>query len=237
MDWKMTRAVVTGASRGLGAALLTELSARGAQVVGVARGRAALDEVVGRLRAEGRAVHGIAADVAEKDSTHRIAGEAQALLGEVNLLVHDASELGPVPLELLLDTDCEVLERVLQANLVGPFRLSKALVAPMVVRRSGAVVHLSSDAAVEAYPRWGAYGVSKAAQDHLARILAAELEGTGVRVLSVDPGEMDTQMHRDAIPEADPATLLKPAVVAQRIARLLEAPPEGRVRVQAAEWS
>ncbi|MFT3839685.1 MAG: SDR family oxidoreductase [Myxococcaceae bacterium] len=237
MNWKDTKAVVTGASRGLGAALVAELSARGASVVAVARGREALDGLVRQLKAEGRNVFGVVADVADKDSTHRIAGEAQALIGEVNLVIHNASELGPVPLRPLLDTDCEDLERVLQANLVGPFRLTKALAAPMALKKRGTVVHLSSDAAVEAYPAWGAYGVSKAAQDHLARILAAELEGTGVRVFSVDPGEMDTKMHADAIPEADPKTLLKPLVVAQRIARLIEQAPAGPVRVKAEEWS
>ncbi len=237
MNWKETKAVVTGASRGLGAALMAELSRRGASVVGVARGREALDARVKQLRDEGRRVFGVAADVADKDSTHRIAQEAQALLGGVDLLIHNASELGPVPLQPVLDTECEELERVLQANLVGPFRLTKALAAPMVLEKRGMVVHLSSDAAVEAYPTWGAYGVSKAAQDHLARILAAELEGTGVRVFSVDPGEMDTRMHADAIPGADVKTLLEPLTVAQRIARLIEEAPAGRVRVKAEEWS
>ena len=101
-----------------------------------------------------------------------------------------------MPLRLLLDTECEDLERALAVNLVGPFRLTKALAGPMVLRGRGLVVHVSSDAAVEAYPRWGAYGVSKAALDHLGRIWAAELAGTGVRVLTVDPGEMDTAHAR-----------------------------------------
>ena len=107
----------------------------------------------------------------------------------------------------------------------------------MVLRGRGTVLHLSSDAAVEPYPRWGSYAVSKAAQDHLSRILAAELEGTGVQVLSVDPGEMDTQMHKDAIPEADPKSLLAPAQVARRILRLLEDPKvKSGARVSASQW-
>jgi NAD(P)-dependent dehydrogenase (short-subunit alcohol dehydrogenase family) len=92
----------------------------------------------------------------------------------------------------------------------------------MVLRRRGVVVFVSSDASVNGYPRWGAYGVSKAALDHLARTWGAELEGTGVRVLSVDPGEMNTQMHADALPDADPATLADPRDVAARIATLVE---------------
>jgi NAD(P)-dependent dehydrogenase (short-subunit alcohol dehydrogenase family) len=108
----------------------------------------------------------------------------------------------------------------------------------MALRGKGTVLHVSSDAAVEPYPKWGAYSVSKAGQDHLSRILAAELEGTGVRVLSVDPGEMDTQMHKDAIPEADPASLLRPAEVARRIIALLEDPaPKSGARVSASQWS
>jgi len=87
----------------------------------------------------------------------------------------------------------------------------------MALRRRGLVVHVSSDAAVSAYPRWGAYGVSKAALDHLSRSWAAELEEHGVRVLSVDPGEMDTRMHADAIPDANRAELADPARVAARI--------------------
>lgn len=215
--------VVTGASRGLGAALLEELAKQGARVVGVARNRAALDEVVGRIRASGGIAHGIAADVSDKDATYRIAGEAQALVGPIDVLIHNASTLGPTPLRLLLDTECEDLEQVLTTNLVGPFRLTRALAGPMVLRGKGTVVHISSDAAVSAYPRWGAYGVSKAGQDHLSRILAAELEGTGVQVLSVDPGEMDTAMHAAAMPDADPKTLLAPATVARRIVGLLGA--------------
>lgn len=229
--------VVTGASRGLGAALVEALAARGARVVGVARHAEPLGALIRRVREAGGTAHGLVADVADKDATYKIAGEAQALLGPIDVLIHNASALGPTPLKLLLDTDCEALQRVLETNLVGPFRLTKALAGPMVLRGKGTVIHLSSDAAVEPYPRWGAYGVSKAGQDHLSRILAAELEGTGVQVLSVDPGEMDTQMHAAAIPEADPKTLLSPAAVALRILRLLEDPTvKSGARVSASQW-
>src|SRR6185436_11394011 len=109
-------------------------------------------------------------------------------------------------------------------NLIGPFRLTKALAGAMALRGSGTIVHVSSDAAIEPYPRWGAYGISKAAQDHLARILAAELDGTGVRVLAVDPGEMDTAMHAAAMPDVDPATLARPDAIAARIVAMIRAP-------------
>jgi NAD(P)-dependent dehydrogenase (short-subunit alcohol dehydrogenase family) len=133
--------------------------------------------------------------------------------------VHNASTLGPTPLRLLLDTECEDLEQVLQTNLVGPFRLTKIVAGAMALRGSGLVVHISSDAAVAAYPRWGAYGVSKAALDHMNRLWAVELAGTGVRFVSVDPGEMDTEMHAAAMPEADREGLVRPAEVARWIVR------------------
>ena len=123
---------------------------------------------------------------------------------------------------MLLDTDCEDLEEVLAVNLVGPFRLTRAIAGGMALRGHGVVLHVSSDAAVSAYARWGAYGVSKAALDHLNRTWGAELDGTGARFLSVDPGEMNTKMHADAIPDCDPQTLADPAQVAARIVGLLE---------------
>jgi len=142
-------------------------------------------------------------------------------VGPVDLTVHNASTLGRTPLRLLLDTDCEDLERVLAVNLVGPFRLTKVVAGSMALRGEGLVVHVTSDAGVNAYPRWGAYGVSKAALDHLGRIWAAELEATGVRFLTVDPGEMDTRMHAEAMPEADPRGLADPAAVAERMVAMI----------------
>ena len=218
-NWK---AVVTGASRGLGAALSEALAARGVEVALVARTEAAVKEVVDRIRRNGGKAHAIVADVGDKDATYRIAGEAMAAMGRVDLLVHNASALGPTPLKLLLDTDCEDLEAVLQTNVVGAFRLTKALVGPMVLRGSGVVVQLSSDAAVEPYQRWGSYGASKAAGDQLTRILAAEVKDSGVKVFTFDPGEMDTQMHGDAMPDADPSTLALPSEVAARLIKRIE---------------
>jgi len=214
--------LVTGASRGLGRALAEVLAARGARVAMVARDPGPLGDAVATIRGKGGIAHAIAGDIAARDAVHRMAGQAQGLVGELAIAIHNASSLGPVPLRLLLDTECEDLAAVLETNLVGPFRLTKILAGAMALRGSGTVVHVSSDAAVEPYPRWGAYGISKAAQDHLSRILAAELAGTGVRVLAVDPGEMDTKMHADAVPEADRASLQHPADVAARIVAMIE---------------
>ncbi len=216
--------MVTGASRGLGRALAELLAARGARVALVAREAGPLHDVVAMIRGTGGIAHAIAGDISDKQAIHRIAGQAAGLVGDLSIAIHNASTLGPTPLRLLLDTECEDLEAVLQTNLVGPFRLTKILAGAMALRGAGTIVHVSSDAAVEPYPRWGAYGVSKAAQDHLSRILAAELDGTGVRVLAVDPGEMDTVMHAAAIPEADRTTLSRPADVAARIVAMIEHP-------------
>ncbi|WP_437730221.1 SDR family NAD(P)-dependent oxidoreductase [Sorangium sp. So ce1335] len=214
-------ALVTGASRGLGAALARELARRGAKVVLVARERAPLEAVADEITREGGVAHALAADVGDKGQTYAIAGAAAALVGPIDLLVHNASTLGKTPLPILLDTECEDLGRVLEVNVVGPFRLTKVIAGAMALRRRGVVVHISSDAAVNAYPRWGAYGVSKAALDHLSRTWAAELEGTGVSFYAVDPGEMDTRMHAEAIPDVDPSTLANPADVARRIVGLV----------------
>ena len=228
-------AIVTGASRGLGQALAEALVAAGTGVLLVARDPTELEAAVSRIRRRFPQVpvHGFAGDVADKHQTHAIAAAAEALVGPADLLIHNASTLGPLPLRPLWDLDCEDLAAVLETNLVGPFRLTKVLAGAMTLRRRGTILHISSDAASSAYPGWGAYGVSKAAQDHLSRSLAADFEaqfgrGLAPRFLAVDPGEMDTRMHADAMPDADRESLTAPAVVADRILRWLETePPSG----------
>ncbi len=223
MNVKGLTALVTGGSRGLGRALGEALAAAGARVVLVAQHAEPLGAVVAGIRARGGEAHAVVADVAELEAAHAIAGQAAALVGPVDLLVNSASTLGPVPLRLLLDTECEDLSRVLEVNLVGPFRLTKAVAGSMLLRGRGTIVNISSDAAVEAYERWGAYAASKAALDHLTRVWAAELAGTGVRIFGVDPGEMNTRMHAEAMPEADPTALADPARVAARLLALIGA--------------
>lgn len=223
MNWADdTTVLITGGSRGLGLALAHELGERGARLALVSPNAGRLQLAAEQLSARGVRVLTIRADVGDKEAIHRIVGQAQAVLGPIDVLVHNASTLGPTPLASLLDTDCEDFTRALEVNLVGPFRLTKALAAGMLVRGRGLIAHISSDAAVESYPDWGAYGVSKAALDRLSCQWAAELTNTAVRVLSIDPGEMNTDMHRDALPSADPSTLLAPRLVARRIVRILE---------------
>ena len=222
MEVKNKSVLITGGSRGLGRALGITLAREGARVVLVARGMDELARTVEEIRLAGGEAYGIAADLGDKNSIYAITGEAAALVGPIDILIQNASTLGALPLQLLLDTDCEDLEETLQVNLIGPFRLAKVIVGSMVLRQTGMMISITSDAGVEAYSGWGAYGVSKAALDHLTRVFAVELQDTGVTFFSIDPGEMDTRMHADAIPNADPATLAKPTDVARRILEVIQ---------------
>ena len=204
------RIAVTGGTSGLGLALAREWHRRGARVAFVAR--TAGD--VARVAAELAGTAGIVGDIASKTAVHRIALQVAGRLGGLDVLVNNASSLGPVPLAPLADTDCEALEAALAANLMGPLRLTKALLgalhASAAEGRGAVVLTVSSDAAVNAYAGWGAYGASKAALRHLSAIWDAELREEGVRVLSRDPGDMDTPLHAVAVPDADRSTLKRP---------------------------
>lgn len=224
------RIAITGGTSGLGLALVREWRRRGAAVAFVARNEANVE----RVARENPGTAGIAGDVSAKEQVHPIALQILGRLGGLDILVNNASSLGPVPLAPLADTECEDLEAALATNVVGPFRLTKALLgalrASAAEGRGGVVLNVSSDAAIAPYPRWGAYGASKAALRHMSAIWSLELEGEGVRVLCLDPGDMDTPLHRLAVPDADPATLLKPAACAKELTGAIVAslPPAGR---------
>src|SRR6185436_13383677 len=173
MDLSNKAVLVTGGSKGLGAALARTFAGRGARVVVAARSGDELEAVAADIRSRGGVAHAVTADVGDKESIYPLAGTAAALVGPIDVLVHNASTLGPTPLRLLLDTECEDLERMLAVNVVGPFRLSKVIAGSMALRGSDVVVNVSSDASINAYSTWGAYSVSKAALDHLGRLWAA----------------------------------------------------------------
>lgn len=224
--WHHKKVVITGGTSGLGKALALQLLAQGAQVAIIARTAAPLKA----LAQEYPALIALQGDVSVKEQIHPLAGEIHARLGDVDVLIHAASTLGATPLRPLLDTDCEDLEQVLQTNLIGPFRLTKALLPGMVLRQQGLVLNISSDAAVSAYATWGSYSVSKAALDHLTRVWDAELAPQGVRFLALDPGDMATPMHFAAIPDADPSQLRDPADSATRVLELVAAEDFSHVR-------
>jgi NAD(P)-dependent dehydrogenase (short-subunit alcohol dehydrogenase family) len=211
------RVAVTGGTSGLGRALVAELVKRGARVAFVARDRGRVAQVA----ADFPGTHGVAGDISRKDDIHPVALQIVGELGGLDVLINNASSLGPVPLALLADTDCEDLELALATNLVGPFRLTKALLGALSTSarqgQTAVVVNISSDAAVTPYSSWGAYGASKAALQHMTRIWDAELGDSGVRFLSIDPGDMDTPFHALALPHADPTTLKRPETAAREL--------------------
>ncbi len=223
MTYAGLRVAITGGTSGLGLALVHELLHRGARVAFVARRRDAVE----RISRENADAHGIVGDISKKEEIHPIALQIVGALGGVDVLINNASDLGPVPLALLADTECEDLERALATNVLGPFRLTKALLGSLAAsareNRRAVVLNVSSDAAVNAYAGWGAYGASKAALHHLSRIWNEELEAEGIRVLSRDPGDMDTPMHAAAVPDADRSVLKAPETAAREIADFLSA--------------
>lgn len=212
------RIAVTGGTSGLGRALVGELRKRGAHVAFVARDPARVDAV---MREEPGTL-GVVADVSDKAAIHPLALQLLGWRGGLDALVNNASSLGPVPLVPLADTECEDFARALDTNALGAFRLTKALLGALAASaregRGAVVLNVSSDAAINAYANWGAYGASKAALRHMTRIFDEECAPLGIRFLSIDPGDMDTPLHALAVPGADPATLRQPAESARDIA-------------------
>jgi NAD(P)-dependent dehydrogenase (short-subunit alcohol dehydrogenase family) len=203
--------LITGASKGLGLSLARAFAKEGHRVVINARDEGALRRAAATFPIP-QNVLAVAGDVSE--SAEDIAREAIDRFGRVDILINNASELGPSPMPKLLDHPWESLLRVFRVNVVAPIHLIQLL-------RPSTVVNITSDAAVNAYPGWGGYGASKAALEHASRILAKEL-GDDIRVLVVDPGDMNTEMHAQAEPGVDLSHLPHPDEVAPRIIRLIE---------------
>ena len=207
--------LISGSSRGLGRALAVEFGRRGAKVVINARAvsEAELGETESELREMGVQVLSVIADVSNRADVERLTGTALSRFGRVDVLVNNASALGPTPMPYLIDTPIDDFDFVMRTNVLGPFMLTRALVGQMIARKSGSIINVTSDAGVVGYPTWGAYGVSKSALDQLTRTWAAEMEGTGVRVNCVDPGDMNTAMKRTSEPEGDDSGWAQPETV------------------------
>jgi NAD(P)-dependent dehydrogenase (short-subunit alcohol dehydrogenase family) len=218
----MPVAVITGASRGLGAALAHALEGRGWDLVVDGRDAEAL-----LAATRGTAAHALPGDVTDPAHRQRLA-DAAAALGGADLLVNNASTLGASPLPAVRDLTDQTLLDTLVTNVVAPHALTR-LVLPQLLAHRGTVLNITSDAAVEAYPGWAGYGCAKAALDHLTRILGAEQPD--LRVYAVDPGDMRTQMHQDAFPGEDISDRPEPATVVPHLLALLAGTlPSGRYR-------
>ena len=222
----MKKALITGASRGLGRALAGGLAAAGYALVIDARDGQALAGAASAIRdsAPGADVTALAGDIT--DPAHRLALRAAA--AEIDLLVNNAGTLGAAPLPALADYPPEELRAAFEANVIAPVALIQ-LFLPALRERGGAVLNITSDAAVEPYAGWGGYGAAKAALEQASNVLAAE--ETAIRVWWVDPGDLRTDMHQAAFPGEDISDRPLPESVVPAFVRLVtERPPSGRYR-------
>lgn len=215
-------AIVTGAGQGFGLALTSALAGRGDTVLACARDGA-------RLRAATAGLPNVLAlpgDVTDPGFRARLVSAAG---NRLDLLVHNAGELGPSPLPALADYPLDALRDVLETTVLAPLALTQLALPALRRARAGTVVLLSSDAAVEAYPGWGGYGAAKAAADQLAAVLA--VEEPALRVYALDPGDMRTAMHQRAFPGEDISDRPLPETVVPAVLALLAGrPPSGRLR-------
>jgi len=223
----MPIAIITGASEGLGRALTLGLAEDGWDVIVDGRRREPLEAAADAARAAGATVIAIAGDI--DDASHRRAlADAARRIGRLDLVVANAGTLGPAPLPSLATVGLDALAETLRTNVVAQVGLVQE-VLPLLVACRGTYVAVTSDAAVEAYEGWGAYGASKAALEQVANVLAAEQPD--IRVYRFDPGDMRTRMHQDAFPGEDISDRPLPETVVGPFRSLLAtSPPNGRYR-------
>jgi len=212
-------ALITGASKGLGLEIAKRYAERGARLVIAARHPGPLEQAAAELRQRTEVVS-VALDVSQE--AERLVEAGLQRFGQIDVLVNNASELGPSPMPALESLGWQDMERILRVNVTAPLHLMQLVLPQMRARGDGVIVNVTSDAGVEAYAGWGGYGASKAALEHLSRVQAAELEGSGIRVYVVDPGDMNTEMHRLAEPGVDLSGLPGPEVSAPAFVRLVE---------------
>jgi NAD(P)-dependent dehydrogenase (short-subunit alcohol dehydrogenase family) len=231
MELNKSVALVTGASKGLGLEIARSYADRGARLVIAARHPGPLEAAAAELRQKTEVVN-LALDVSQE--AERLVETGLQRFGRVDVLVNNASELGPSPMPTLDSLDWQEMERILRVNVTAPLHLAQLVLPQMRARGEGVIINVTSDAGVEAYPGWGGYGASKAALEHMSRVLAEELAGSGIRVYVVDPGDMNTEMHRLAEPGVDLSGLPGPEAAAPAFVRLVEEErkPFGRFKAQ-----
>ncbi|WP_250123991.1 SDR family oxidoreductase [Chroococcidiopsis sp. CCMEE 29] len=210
--------LITGASQGLGRQLAIEFAREGAAGIAIAARRVeCLNEVRDRIHevAPETRVLAIVADLTKQEDIERVvATTLSEFKGQLDVLVNNASTIGPSPMPFLLDYPLEDFRNVISTNLIAPFLLIKK-VLPAMIENGGSIINVTSDAGVNGYPGWGAYGISKFGIEGMSQTWAAELEDSGVRVNWVDPGDMNTAMHRAAEPDEDPNQWANPADVTE----------------------
>lgn len=210
--------LITGASQGLGRQLAIDYAREGAAGVAlVARSVERLNEVRDRIRevAPQTKVLLITADLTLQEDIERVvATTLSEFNGRLDVLVNNASSIGPSPMPYLIDYPLEDFRNVINTNLIAPFLLIKKAL-PAMIENGGSIINVTSDAGVTGYPGWGAYGISKFSIEGMSQTWAAELEDSGVRVNWVDPGDMNTAMHRAAEPDEDPSQWANPADVTE----------------------
>jgi NAD(P)-dependent dehydrogenase (short-subunit alcohol dehydrogenase family) len=205
--------VITGSSKGLGLALAHAFGEAGAKVVLNARGADALEAARAAVAASGAEALAVQADAAKPAGAARLVEAAIERFGRIDVLINNAGILGPSPRPNLADLTAEDLAEIFQANVIGPVLVTQAALPHLLAQGGGAVLMVTSDAGQTGYPGWGGYGASKAALERLSESWAAELEGTGVRVNAINPGDLNTQMQQDAYPSEDVSDRLDPASV------------------------
>jgi NAD(P)-dependent dehydrogenase (short-subunit alcohol dehydrogenase family) len=226
-------ALITGASRGLGREIARLFAGRGMPLIITARDAPSLATTANELR-RWTEVIALPGDVADPAHAERLVRSGLDRFGRIDVLINNASSIGPSPMPALDAYPVSALADVFRINVLAPLHLIQLVLPGMRARGTGVIVNVTSDAAVQAYAGWGGYGASKVALEHLSKVLAAEIEGSGVRVLVVDPGDMNTQLHRDAEPGADLSHLPGPEVPAPAFLDLIlrDSTPFGRFEAQ-----
>jgi Dehydrogenases with different specificities (related to short-chain alcohol dehydrogenases) len=223
----MKNALITGASRGLGLALARQLAQQGWGLIIDGRGRKALEHAGVELATRTKII-AITGDVTAESHRKKLFKAAQEL-GGLDLIVNNASLLGPSPQPQLLDYPLDVLEDVYRANVIAPLAIIQTLHSTL--RPDACIINVTSDAGVEAYGGWGGYGSSKAALEHLSHILAEE--NPSLRIYWVDPGDMRTQMQQEAFPDEDISDRPLPEESVPGLIALIEGKePSGRYRAR-----